>query len=116
MNKYIAAATLVTGLIVAGSCFAHAHLESSTPANDATVTEAPKSVTLNFSEAAHLVSLKVSAGDAKSEVPVDKAAKAAKSVTVSLPALKAGTYTVEWSALADDGHPSKGHFTFTIKG
>jgi methionine-rich copper-binding protein CopC len=47
------------GLLVAGPCLAHAHLQSSTPADNAQLTEAPKTLSLNFSEAAQLAVLKL---------------------------------------------------------
>ena len=38
-----------------------------------------------------------------------------RSFSLALPALKPGLYRVEWTALAaDDGHVTKGAFSFTI--
>ncbi len=39
----------------------------------------------------------------------------AKLLEVSLPPLTAGIYRIKWSAVARDGHKTKGDHTFTIK-
>ena len=105
------------GLVAAGPCLAHAKLQSSSPAANAHLTEAPKTLTLNFSEAAQLALLKL-VGDGKEiSIPVDKTAKASQSITVPLPGLVPGKYTVHWSAVAaDDGHVTRGSFVFSIAG
>jgi copper resistance protein C len=36
-------------------------------------------------------------------------------ITVALPPLKAGKYTVHWVAIADDGHRTHGDYSFTVK-
>ena len=37
-------------------------------------------------------------------------------LVVAVPApLPAGTYTVNWHALATDGHKTTGHYVFTVK-
>lgn len=103
------------GLLVAGQCPAHAHLQSSTPASDAQLTEPPKTLTLNFSEAAQLALLKLLADGKEIAIPLDKTAKPGRTYTLSLPALAPGSYTVQWTAVAaDDGHVTKGTFKFSI--
>ena len=37
-------------------------------------------------------------------------------LTVSLPGLAPGSYTVSWSVVSVDTHATDGHFTFTVKG
>ena len=105
------------GLLAAGPCLAHAHLQSSTPADNAQLTEAPKTLSLNFSEAAQLAVLKLVAGGKEIPILLDKSAKASQSYTLTLPALAPGSYTVQWTAVAaDDGHVTKGTFKFSIAG
>ena len=107
----------VCSLLAAATCLAHARLQSSTPADNAQLAAAPKTLLLNFSEAAQLAVLKL-VNDGK-EIPIalDKSAKPAQSFTLTLPALAPGSYTVEWTALAaDDGHVTKGKFKFSIAG
>lgn len=108
---------LALSLLWSVPCFAHAKLQSSVPAADAQLAHAPPTLTLNFSEEAQLAVLKLTSSGTSVPVSVDRGAKAAASVVVSLPALKPGKYQVEWSAIAsDDGHITKGSFSFTILG
>ncbi len=101
--------------IAAGPAFGHARLVSSSPAPNATLSEAPKTLTLNFSEAAQLGVLKLTKAGKDVPVSFDRGAKAASSMAIPLPVLDAGTYEVEWTALAaDDGHVTKGRFSFTV--
>ena len=115
MLKHNLLAFALCGVVAAGTCMAHAKLQSSSPANNAHLTEAPKTLTLQFSEAAQLAVLKLVRDGKEIPVPLDKSAKAGQSFTLTLPALSPGNYTVQWSAVAaDDGHVTKGSFVFSI--
>ena len=117
MNKKTIFASSLSGVIVATACWAHARLQSSMPADHAQLSEAPKSLTLQFNEAAKLAILKLTSGDKEISVPVDKGAKASQVFSIPLPGLPAGKYVVQWTAVAaDDGHMTKGSFDFTIGG
>jgi hypothetical protein len=115
MLKNALLAFFFCAVAAAGPCMAHAKLQSSSPANNAQLTEAPKTLTLKFSEAAQLGVLKLVHDGKEIPVPLDKDAKAGQSFTLTLPALAPGNYTVQWSAMAaDDGHVTKGSFSFSI--
>jgi methionine-rich copper-binding protein CopC len=115
MLKNALLAIALCGIVAAGPCMAHAKLQSSSPANNAQLTEAPKTLTLKFSEAAQLAVLKLVHDGKEIPVPLDKGAKAGQTFTLTLPALSSGNYTVQWSAMAaDDGHITKGSFSFSI--
>jgi methionine-rich copper-binding protein CopC len=117
MNKKTIIALSLAGVIAATSCWAHAKLQSSMPADHAQLTEAPKSLTLQFNESAKLAVLRLTTGDKEISIPVDKSAKASQSFIIALPGLAAGKYLVQWTAVAaDDGHMTKGSFDFTIGG
>ena len=108
---------LAVSLLWSVPCLSHAKLQSSVPAANAQLAHAPPTLTLNFSEQAQLAVLKLTSSGAAVPVTVDRAAKASSAVVVTLPALKPGRYEVEWSAIAaDDGHITKGSFSFTILG
>ena len=115
MLKNALMALSLCGIVVAGPCLAHAKLQSSSPADNAQLSEAPKTLTLKFSEAAQLAVLKLVRDGKEIPVPLDKGAKAGQSFTLTLPSLAPGKYTVQWSAMAaDDGHVTKGSFSFSI--
>lgn len=103
--------------LAAGPSFGHAKLVSSAPAGNSQLATAPKSLTLSFNESATLAVLTLLNGGKEIPIPLDKSAKANREFTLSLPALAPGSYIVQWSAVAaDDGHVTKGSFTFTITG
>lgn len=109
------AALGVAGLMLAAPAFGHAKLRSSMPAADAQLQVAPKSLTLNFSEAVRLAVLTLGFDGKDIPLTVDRKGPAAPQVIVALPALAAGKYQVRWSAISeDDGHVTKGTFSFTI--
>ena len=117
MFKNACLAFALSGALAAGPCLSHAKLQSSAPADNAQLAQVPKTLTLNFSEAAQLARLVV-VGDGKEiSIPIDKTAKASQSFTLPLPGLVPGKYTVQWTAVAaDDGHVTKGTFSFSIAG
>ena len=115
------AAVLVCATLLArpAVAWAHAHLTKSFPSAGAVVTEPPSAIRLWFSEAPELTLTKVVLTDsAGAVIPVGAAerdstgALAARVPILSL--LASGRYTVSWSTAAADGHPSKGHFSFTL--
>ena len=106
--------------IAGGVVSAHSDLESSTPAADSTVDQAPQTVEVIFSsevtDASGLDVLgpdgtSVSAGDSALDLNDPNRQR----VTVDLVAgLPAGVYTVNWTAMSIDGHEETGSFTFTV--
>lgn len=115
MVKFWLPAVTVAGMILAGPAFGHAKLQSTIPPADARLQEAPKSLTLSFNEDVRLAVLALTADGKDIPVTVDRSAPPARRVSVMLPVLAVGKYQVQWSALsADDGHVSKGTFTFAI--
>ncbi|MEP6548491.1 MAG: copper resistance CopC family protein [Gammaproteobacteria bacterium] len=116
MSRHWISAAVCT-MILAGQAFGHAKLRSTMPAADAELRIAPKTLTLTFNEEARLAFLTLSIDGKEIPVTVDRNAPAAAQVTVPLPALAAGKYLVQWSALSPkDGHVSKGAFSFAIVG
>jgi methionine-rich copper-binding protein CopC len=102
--------------LVAAPCFGHARLTSSTPASNAELKTPPTTLNLTFNETARLALVKLSGAGHEVNVPVDKT-NAAKTFSLPLPTLAPGSYTVQWSAMAiDDGHVTKGSFSFTVAG
>ena len=103
-------------LAFSGSASAHAFLLHANPAAGATLSSAPKSLTLDFSEALEPTFSNVNVVDAAGH-PVVAAASAASGtkMSVTLQPLKPGTYSVAWHALSVDTHRTQGSFRFTVK-
>ncbi len=98
---------------------AHASLKSSSPAEGATVAVAPRDISLTFSEkveeAFSAITLKDAAGKGvtASKAHVDAADGA--TLHLDAPPLASGAYSVQWVAVAHDGHRRTGEFRFTVK-
>jgi methionine-rich copper-binding protein CopC len=116
----VAACVAALGLWPMASAWAHAYLVRSTPAARATVARAPERVQLWFNErlepAYSRVSVhdrdgqRVDAGDV--QVGPDERTR----LSVSVPPLPAGPYTVKYRVLSVDGHVVDAAFTFTVRG
>ncbi len=111
-----AAVLLVSAVSVAQ---AHAKLEDSEPKAASQLSTAPREIRLQFNEALESAFTKirlVGAGNteivlSRQEVSKDNP----KLITAVPPALAAGEYHVQWSAMAHDGHKTKGEFAFSVK-
>jgi len=109
--------TLAAALALANVSVGHAKLVTSVPAGGARVSESPHVLTLTFDEEVKLAKLSLTRDGTPITVTIDTAAASAKTVTVPVTALAPGAYEVHWTALAtDDGHVTKGTFTFTVLG
>lgn len=95
----------------------HLHLLRSVPPANATVTVAPDSIRLWFSQAPELnvTTVKVT-GAGSVNVPLAPLARRDSSLVVAAVKAKmaAGAYTVAWRTMARDGHVARGSFAFTI--
>ncbi|WP_186077345.1 copper resistance CopC family protein [Burkholderia gladioli] len=104
---------------VAPLAFAHAHPKQRSPEAGATVPAATASVSIDFDEGLEptFSSLKVSDA-AGASVTRDKSSVSGsdkKHMSVDLAALKPGVYTVNWVAVATDGHRTQGSYSFTAQ-
>jgi methionine-rich copper-binding protein CopC len=115
----VLSAMLLSLALAPGVALAHAHLESSTPAEGATVAPGLTTITLNLTEevsvdqsTAQLLSADGSpvAGATGS---VDRAGR--KTLTITTPALTEGKYSVKWHAVTeDDNGITDGTLSFTV--
>ncbi|MDH6221113.1 CopD family protein [Streptomyces pseudovenezuelae] len=112
---------LCTGLLVllallfgAPTAFAHTELDSSSPKDGAYLKQAPRSVTLVFSEAVDLADVHVTSGGKQLAVArADRGGRGA--VTVRPPAADQGRLVLDWHVLdMEDGHPTSGALSFRI--
>ena len=106
--------TLVAAFVAAfaAPAFAHAFLQHASPAAGDSLA-APKQIALTFSEKLepHLSGASVTDPDGHDvgTVTVNDSL-----ITVALPALKPGTYRVDWHAVSVDTHRTEGSYRFTV--
>jgi methionine-rich copper-binding protein CopC len=119
LPRFLAAMAFASACLAAPSAFAHAKLQSSTPAPNSALDSAPKQIRLQFNEALEpaFSSIKLT-GPQDKPIPlaagnVDKADPTV--MTAPLPPLPAGQYHVRWTAMSHDGHKVKGEVVFTVK-
>jgi methionine-rich copper-binding protein CopC len=98
--------------------FAHAMPKQQNPAPNSTVA-APGEVAIEFGEALEPSFSKLVVVDAAGK-QVNTAASTVdandkKRMSVTLGVLSSGTYRVNWTAVADDGHRTQGHYNFKVK-
>lgn len=115
-------ATLGAGLLLSLAvgtsvpAYAHDELQSSNPADGATLATPPTQVVLTFEEAPVDLGLQVVVtspdGPASSGSPRIEGTTVVQDVQPSAPA---GRYSVEWRVTSDDGHPVSGRLAFTAQ-
>jgi methionine-rich copper-binding protein CopC len=93
---------------------AHAHLQKSSPADNSVITTSPSNLVLNFSEAARLTALSIQKDSEPAQSLKPLPTTAAQQISVPLPQLTSGTYSVSWRVLSDDGHVMAGALHFTL--
>ena len=112
MNKI----SIWAAVLCAGTCAtaqAHSQLRSSTPAEGSTVA-APVQAVLGFSENTHLAALTLTRGSEAAIKIKSLPSQSAPQVTVPLPKLAAGAWTLAWRAIGADGHVTHGTVHFTV--
>lgn len=103
-------------LITTTSAMAHVDLASTTPAMNASITTAPKSLVLNFSGEVMLMNIKLLDAQ-RTNIPLNYKVNhdLKKIFNVPVPALKKGKYFVVWTTMGKDGHNMNNEYSFTIK-
>ncbi|AJZ56111.1 copper homeostasis periplasmic binding protein CopC [Paraburkholderia fungorum] len=112
-------ATAVAIALVPAAAFAHGKLESAVPASGSTVDVAPDALRLTFNEDLESTFSTIKVTDA-SGAPVGKEkAKVDPSnrrvLTLAVPKLSSGSYSVQWAVMTKDAHKTKGTYTFKVK-
>ena len=96
---------------------AHAVLTSAEPAAGSTLDTTPAQIVLTFSEPVGAESTIQVIGENFRPIPnIPTAERPAPNVlTVALPELEAGVYTVEYDTLSVDGHTIRGAYEFAVE-
>ena len=108
--------TLLTALIVATNTHAHTGLESSGPSNNTMLMESLEEIELHFASEVNLIKLELvdRANGESVSLGFKPTTAAATDFSQPLPALKIGTYQVNWAAMGADGHKMEGDFSFMM--
>ncbi|WP_233801644.1 copper resistance CopC family protein [Paraburkholderia sp. HP33-1] len=117
-NHAMRAAALFAGLTLASAAFAHVFPQKQEPGAGASVA-APAQVKLTFDGPLEPAFSSLTVSDASGkQVSAQKSSVDAQRpavMTVPLPTLTAGHYTVHWVAVASDGHRTHGDYGFDVK-
>ena len=98
----------------AGGAQAHAHLKMSTPAEGAVLMESPTTVVLTFSEATRMTALSIQKDREPKQILHAPTAAAGEKISVAVPKLAAGGYTMSWRVVSDDNHIMSGKLHFKV--
>ncbi|MDQ6834343.1 MAG: copper resistance protein CopC [Chloroflexota bacterium] len=120
----VIAACLMTLVMVFGlalmpiSVAAHTSLLQTDPAPNSTLDHSPDLITLHFDQPLQAGFNKVTIFDVGqrpvTSVPNPAAGTDPSALTIGVPTLKTGVYSVLWQVLSSDGHPVRGAFVFTV--
>ncbi|MFI6234844.1 copper resistance protein CopC [Micromonospora sp. NPDC050784] len=109
-------AVVVAVLVPASPAWAHNSLRTATPARDATLSNAPTEVTLEFMQRLDPAFTTIVLTDAaKRKLPTGEPVVTGATSTVQVTdTLPNGTYTVAYRVVSVDGHPVQGSYPFTV--
>jgi len=100
-------------LLLVATTHAHAHLTAAVPP-DGSAGKAPEHIVLSFSEAARITAMTLQRNGEEprklTSLPAEKAAR----ITVPLPKLAPGRYTLSWRVVGEDSHVVPGTLHFTV--
>ncbi|MDR5684041.1 MAG: copper resistance protein CopC [Armatimonadota bacterium] len=108
---------IVITLWVGTPVLAHGILQSANPPNGASLAEPPSRVVLTFSEPVHLTLSSAEVLDPSGAIRSTghSVSEDGRTITVSLPPLPQGSYTVRWRVLSQvDGHTTSGLLVFGV--
>jgi methionine-rich copper-binding protein CopC len=101
--------------MLAGPALAHASLVKANPTPSGMAMQMPTALTLTFSEAPELAFTRVAVRGPGGALQTGQLSADSNpdTIIVPLPAnLPEGKYTVDWTAVADDGHKTTGSYSF----
>lgn len=110
VTKWISAGAL---LLLVATAHAHARLTAADPA-DGSTGRAPAHIVLSFSEAARITVMTLQRDGEEPRKLTALPAEKATHITVPLPRLLPGTYTLSWRVVGEDSHVVPGTLHFTV--
>jgi methionine-rich copper-binding protein CopC len=121
MRLQTTARAAVAALFIAACPLAHAHAYPThqAPSAGATAPTSQKEVAIEFDDGLEPAFSSITVTDAQGKSVTSGKAQVdpsnRKHMSVGVNPLTPGVYTVSWIAVADDGHRTQGHYTFTVK-
>ncbi|AQH05136.1 copper resistance protein CopC (plasmid) [Burkholderia sp. KK1] len=116
---FIRAAATTALVLFPALAFAHGKLESATPTAGSTIDTSPESLRLTFNEDLESTFSTIKVVDASGSPATKERAKVDSSnprvLTVEVPKLASGSYTVQWAVMTHDAHKTKGTYSFSVK-
>lgn len=117
MKNLLLAATLLTSL--AGTALAHSPVNTSEPADGASLEVVPEALTLILAEPGRFMKVDVTHttvdGSADHTMELEIPSRdMTEMMEFTAPDMGAGTYLVEWRVLGEDGHAMDGTVTYTV--
>lgn len=108
---------LIASISLISNSWAHATLENSTPANNATTAITPQRISLIFDQNVRLIHSRLTNSNGEIiPLNLEDATTSGQEIQISLPTLAADTYKFEWGVYSEDGHPVNDTLRFTITG
>ena len=111
--------SLGAALLASPPAWAHARVQTSTPADGATLDAAPKALHIRFNEpieaAISRITLQGPAGSALATEKAQGDPADDHALNLALPPLAAGAYRAQWVTMGRDGHRMSGAIRFTVK-
>lgn len=118
-NRFTRSLLVLTVAIAPAIALAHGKLESAEPPAGSTVSAAASPLRMIFNEELEPAFSTARVTDAAGKSVSTEKAKVdgtnPRVLTVAVPKLAAGTYSVSWSVMTHDGHKVKGEYKFTVQ-
>jgi methionine-rich copper-binding protein CopC len=110
VTKWCVGAALI---LLAATAHAHAHLTAAVPA-DGSAGKAPEHIVLTFSEPARITVMTLQRAGEEARTVAPLPAEMSARISIPLPRLVPGKYTLGWRVVSADGHVMPGQLHFTV--
>jgi methionine-rich copper-binding protein CopC len=119
-RKQLSGLATATAIALApAAAFAHGRLEAAVPAAGSTLETTPDSLRLTFNEDLESTFSMVKVSDSTGQAVTKEKAKVdaanPRVLTIALPKLASGAYSVQWAVMTHDAHKTKGTYAFQVK-
>ena len=116
IQRLAAAAVGALAPALAGAGTAHSRPETTVPAPGEVVAAAPEVIAISFDKPMRVTYIELTgAGDESFALERMDGMAPVTRFEATPPALPAGSYTVEWRGLSEDGHAMSGRFSFEVR-